>query len=310
LTKYFKLILGKKTGIPGVVVSIQTFGDYARWHPHLHALVADGLFLESGHFLVMPKVGLRPLRELFRAHVLKMLKKEGLIDDAFIKMLMSWQHVSGFNAHNQVRIKPKDGQGMENLSQYIIRNTFSLEKLKYEAGDSSVIYRSKMTHGKNKRNFQVFSPLEFIASITQHIPEPSFQLVRYYGWYSNRMRGDRKKQNEREKGKDEGTVVSDHNVIDIRHYKPKRIPQLMWRECIKKVWEVDPLTCPKCTGEMKIISFIYKKKLIKKILTHLNIFEEKKNQRAPPRSAPEYTEPEIIPYDDGCPEYDESAFDF
>jgi len=39
--------------------------------------------------------------------------------------------------------------------------------------------------------------LEFIASITQHFPEPSFQLVRYYGWYSNRMRGDRKKQEER-----------------------------------------------------------------------------------------------------------------
>ena len=26
------------------------FGDYARWHSHLHALVADGLFLESGYF--------------------------------------------------------------------------------------------------------------------------------------------------------------------------------------------------------------------------------------------------------------------
>ena len=24
-------------------------------------------------------------------------------------------------------------------------------------------------------------------------------------------------------------------VIDIRNYKPKRIPQLMWRECIKKI---------------------------------------------------------------------------
>ncbi len=35
---------------------IQTFGDYARWHPHLHALVADGLFLESGYFYVMRMV--------------------------------------------------------------------------------------------------------------------------------------------------------------------------------------------------------------------------------------------------------------
>lgn len=117
-------------------------------------------------------------------------------------MIMAWRHVSGFNVHNQVRIKPDDEKGIENLSQYIIRNTFSLEKLKYSDGDRSVIYRSKMTHGKNKRNFKVFSCMEFIASITQHIPETSFQLVRYYGWYSNRMRGDRKKQEERVVEKD------------------------------------------------------------------------------------------------------------
>ncbi len=96
LSKFFKLILGKKTGIPGIVVAIQTFGDYARWHPHLHALVANGLFLESGNFFVMPKVDLRPLRELFRVHMLKLLKKEGLINDSFIKMILAWQHVSEF----------------------------------------------------------------------------------------------------------------------------------------------------------------------------------------------------------------------
>ncbi len=140
----------------------------------------------------MPKVNLRPLAELFRAHVLKMLKKEGLIDDTFIKMILKWRHTSGFSVHNEVRIKPDDEKGIENLSRYIIRNTFSLEKMKYEEGDSSVIYRSRMTHGKNKRNFEVFDPLEFIASITQHC-EPYFQLTRAYGWYSNRMRGDRKK---------------------------------------------------------------------------------------------------------------------
>ncbi len=88
-----------------------------------------------------------------------------------------------------------------------------------------------MPHGKNTRNFQVFSPLDFIAAITQHIPEPSFQLVRYYGWYSNRMRGDRKKQEGREKENEEKSC-KESKVIDIWNYKPKRIPQLMWRECI------------------------------------------------------------------------------
>lgn len=38
-----------------------------------------------------------------------------------------------------------------------------------------------MTHGKNKQNFKLFKAEEFIAAITEHIPEKSFQLVRYYG---------------------------------------------------------------------------------------------------------------------------------
>jgi hypothetical protein len=132
------------------------------------------------------------------------------------------------------------------------------------------------------------------------------------GWYSNIMRGDRKKQEERKKEKrvDENEIIEDSKIIDFRNYKPKRIPQLMWRGCIKKVWEIDPLACPKYTGEMRIISFIYKKAVIKKILIHLNIFEEKKNQRAPPRFIPDAQTPEIVPYNDGWPGYYEPVFDF
>ena len=37
-------------------------------------------------------------------------------------------------------------------------------------------------------------------------------------------------------------------------------------------------------------------------------YQCKKNQRAPLRPTPEYTEaPEIVPYDDGWPGYDESV---
>ena len=39
----------------------------------------------------------------------------------------------------------------------------------------------------------MYTAEEFIAAITQHIPEESFQMVRYYGWYSNKSRGLRKK---------------------------------------------------------------------------------------------------------------------
>ncbi len=42
----------------------------------------------------------------------------------------------------------------------------------------TVIYRSKMSHGNNsKKNFEVYTAEEFIAAISQHIPEKSFQMV-------------------------------------------------------------------------------------------------------------------------------------
>ncbi len=63
-----------------------------------------------------------------------------------------------------------------------------------------VVYRSKMTNGKDKKNFSISSADEFIASITQHIPDTNFQLARYFGWYSNRMRGERHKMELNEDG--------------------------------------------------------------------------------------------------------------
>ena len=61
---------------------------------------------------------------------------------------------------------------------------------------------------------------------------------------------------------------------------------------------------------MKIISFIYNRTVIKKILTHLNEYKERKNQRAPPTAIPEYIERvEIIPYDDGWPDYEDSVYE-
>jgi hypothetical protein len=115
-----------------------------------------------------------------------------------------------------------------------------------------------MSHGGTKGNFQTFSVLEFIVVITQRIPERLSLMVRYVGWYSNRMRGDRRKA-EQLTGKvadTADTAVEENEVIVVSGYKPKKRPPLVWRECIKKVWEVDPLLCSGCGGMMKVVSFI------------------------------------------------------
>jgi hypothetical protein len=55
---------------------------------------------------------------------------------------------------------------------------------------------------------------------------------------------------------------------------------------IKQVYEVDPLFCPNCGVEMKIISFIERRQseVIEKILRHCGLWDEMP-VRAPPAGA-------------------------
>ena len=102
-------------------------------------------------------------------------------------------------------------------------------------------------------------PLEFLARLSAHIPNKYEQLVRYYGHYSARTRGRRRKV----ANKDDTIVLDD---ID----RPKSINKT-WAALIKQVYEVDPLVCEKCGGEMKIIAFITDFTELKKIIANLGL---------------------------------------
>ena len=47
----------------------------------------------------------------------------------------------------------------------------------------------------------MFHAEDFIAAITEHIPDKYFQNIRYYGWYSNKSRGLRAKEGREEQEK-------------------------------------------------------------------------------------------------------------
>jgi len=266
-------------------------------------LVADGLFARSGLFYCLPNVSIEPLEEMFRARVITFLVDKGLLPVERANMLRGWVH-SGFNVHRSRRVLPDERGDIERLAQYIIRNPFAVEKMQVAEPnranpDGAVIYRSGL-NPKIQRNFEVFSPCDFIAAITQHIPDKSFQLVRYYGWYSNKMRGQRDKH-AAEEAAAAGRAVQ---IIDVSEHKPRRIPSAKWRELIKKVWEADPLLCPKYRKEMRIVSLINERDVIERILRHMGLWEQGVRV-LPARAPPEVAEWVIEPcYDDPFPDYD------
>ncbi|MCK4822882.1 hypothetical protein KA005_44375 [bacterium] len=66
----------------------------------------------------------------------------------------------------------------------------------------------------------------------------------------------------------------------------KKTCRKSWRQLIYKIYEVDPLRCPNCGTDMKIIAFIQEREQIIKILKHLKIWPIEYPE--PPQGLPLY----------------------
>ena len=221
-----------------------------------------------------------------------------------------WKH-SGFNLFRGEAVVGTHRAELENLAQYILRHSFSVEKMTYLPQNGRVVYHSRM-NPTTRRNFEVFTAVDFLAAVTRHIPDKGAQIVKYYGWYSNKARGQRAKLKSchselveesscapvyrrstacgvsSDSAPDRAPLATvglpdcqspDTNpqsaIANPQSKIRKKIPSRTWRELIKKIWNTDPLLCPKCGGEMRLISLIEDRQVIEDILRHLSLWEEK-----------------------------------
>lgn len=72
--------LGEKGFRPGVVSVVQTFGERANFHPHVHALVSRGGWTGSGEWVPVAYVDERAAEEVLRHKVLALLRRRGLAE--------------------------------------------------------------------------------------------------------------------------------------------------------------------------------------------------------------------------------------
>ncbi|MDA0842004.1 MAG: transposase, partial [Planctomycetota bacterium] len=299
----YRQVLGRRDVIPGMVAGIQTFGELSNFHPHIHAIATDGVFTPEGTFQCLPRIDKQLLLDVWQDKVFELFVKAGKIDQETVDQMRCWPH-SGFSVDNSVYLAPQDIAGLRRLSEYILRCPFSLARVVRLTDDGSVIYRADKDHcrsfpgpasadlrGGPKRNFQVFSALDFLAEVTQHIPDKGEHLVRYFGWYSHRRRGIREKL--RTAGEAEQPTI-DRTALDARKGAidgPRPGSVSTWAMLIQRVYEVDPLECPCCGGQMKIVSFIERRQadVIEQILRHCGVWvgplRTNASARAPPDSS-------------------------
>ncbi len=251
LVKYYKAVTGREL-TPGIIAVIQSFGNSVNFHPHLHFLVSETGQDREGRFHSVSRFNDDLLREIFTREVFSFLIRKQLINQDFVEKILSWRH-TGFNVHTGVRTTSKEET--QQVGKYAIRPILSLNRLSFDEIGGRVSYQC----GKGRVKHEKMDYLEFIARVTSHIPDKGQVMIRYYGLYSNAHRGKMKK---------EGKNLSHPPIIeDETSFKPSR----GWAEMIKKVYEVDPLLCPKCGGQMSIITFIEDHTVIDKIINHLKL---------------------------------------
>jgi hypothetical protein len=134
-------------------------------------------------------------------------------------------------------------------------------------GQQAVLYRSRMNPSLG-RNFEAFDPLEWLARMSDHIPDPGQHRTLFDGEYSNRVRGCGH-PDDREPHAGEAP-------------EPRRRCSPSWARLIAKVYQADPLVCTRCGKRMRFVAFVTDQVAIGRILEHLGLSAPEAEKPPPP----------------------------
>ncbi|HQY71878.1 MAG TPA: transposase [Pseudomonadales bacterium] len=260
---------GDGTARIGAVVFIHRFGALMNAHLHFHVIAIDGVFFgeetaslrfEETHLSAQ---ALARLQSTLRKRIVSLFVRRGLLDSAEGEALRRCAHGGGFSLDAGVRIEGDDRQGRERLLRYCARPAFAQERLR-QIDAEHLVYESPKP-GPGGRVSQILTPLELLDRLAALIPPPRRHRHRYYGVLAPNapLRSAVTALAAAPKPPSvEADAVAEESAI-------RRAARYAWALLLARIYEVFPLTCPKCGGAMRIIAFIDEGEAIRKILQHL-----------------------------------------
>ena len=209
--------------------------------------------------------------------------------------MLGYQH-SGFSVDAGVCIEAHDRAALERLLRYCARPPFAMDRLRKEG--AALVYRcakQRSEPGSDKRGAKVdelhLTPLELIARIAALVPPPRTHRHRYFGVlapnsplraaavaFAAPMQQATAEPAQPAAGVGVPGVVVAGNAVPPAPEPvapPKRSKaHYLWAVLIARIYEVFPLLCPKCGGQMRLIAFITEGTQIRKILDHIGVDSE------------------------------------
>ena len=316
----------------GAVAFIHRFGALLNPHVHFHCVVVDGVF-EAGtggelpvRFHETPALSAKQLTDIqrnIRRRLLRALTRRGLLEAEVAEDMDSWDHGGGFSLDAGVHIEADDRSGLERLLRYCARPVFALERLRQIDPEHLVYERLKPGPGGSVS--LLLTPLELIDRLAALIPPPRRHRHRYYGVLApnaplraavTALAGAKDKaplpsaMTEAAPAPESSATVPNAPDEEAEEPAHRKAARYVWALLLARIYEVLPLLCPKCGGDMRIIAFINEGLVIREILSHLG--EPSSAPRlAPARGPPlwelpasEQAEREIDPLAQPTPDYE------
>ena len=272
LTYYMRQLSGQPEASPGIVATIQTAGERLNWNPHIHLIATVGVLAPDYRYYLVPKIPYDVMRLTWRDRVLGMLFSQGFISEKYVAKLKK-RYPKGFMLNGKIRDDWDSNKVISRLAEYIIRAPIGENRIldyNKEKGEVTIQHRKRDASGSKtkKMDKETINVLDFIARLCQHSPDACQQTVRYYGIYSNKNRGMRKTQK-----------VPEFMLVEDDEPSYGRT----WRQLIWKIYEVDPMKCPECGGELALVNIVTDKKEITVILSRMESQREQlERTHAPP----------------------------
>jgi len=295
LSDFFSLVAGRSL-LCACVVSYQSFGEFARFHPHWHVLVLEGGFTKYDRFVYLPIGADEGMLKVWQAAILSLFLRKELIDQARVAMLKDWKH-SGFSIESDTRLFSKADR--EALGQYVVRGATCAEKIQYDPTSDTVIW-SAAPKGFYKGKTETFKGFEFVDQLVAHLPPRRIQLVRRYGLYAGKVRKQWQDRPNIYCLAPESWQKVHPSQSKIVHAKApeneeavqvpdawSKLRKQSWARLLQKVYEVDPFVCPKCQGSMSVVAIIEDPKELTKIINWAKQQDREQKVTLCARSPPE-----------------------
>jgi hypothetical protein len=291
----------------GAVCFVQRFGSALNAHTHLHDCLTDGVFsvgpdgtLRFHRAADFDAAAVSAVERRIRSRVLRIAVRYGALTPEVAADLARWSHGGGFSLHAGVRIEAADRAGLERLLRYCAQPAFASERLSWDGSDQPVRY-ARPKPLPSGQTALTLAPLELLDRLAALIPPPRRHWHHDAGVYAPHAALRARVTACAAKPVTELAPVTVPRTDPTLPVATRRRASLSCARLLACIYELQPLSCPRCQGPMRLIAFLTEPRSIRALLAHLG------EPTTPPALAPRArAPPELEPERAGTPAF---AFD-